>query len=62
MSTSHGFKKFLFFFKKTLDNRFFMLYNLFKFEYHKNNYDEDGRRAELKESWRLLQANSKTFQ
>ena len=31
-------------------------------EYHKNNCDEDGRRADSTESWRLLRANDEAFQ
>ena len=47
--------------EKTLDNIGLVCYNLYKFEYHKNDYDEDGRNEKLyrelpvgARQWRIL--------
>ena len=34
----------------------------YKFEYHKNDDDEDGRNAEFQESCRLVRGNKEVFQ
>ncbi len=50
-------------FKKTLDNEPQSEYNeVVKFEYHKNDYDEDGRNVTLSESCRVVRGSSRAFQ
>ena len=55
-------QKKLYFFKKTLDKSNIWNYNFVKFEYHKNDYDEDGRIDDPGESCRLVRGNGETFQ